>query len=134
MEYLIYRRFRGRALCGEVNLPAGTPVECTADGLLFYRGRALCRTGSENAHQHFVRNDDGNGWLRGQLISSIQRRLEKRDGGYQQRWDKVWGDPACQPYKRAEFADYWLWNHAFFNAEIDVLRHIAGLVGVKEGI
>ncbi len=134
MEYLVYCRFRGRALCGEVNLPAGTVVDCTEEGLLFYRGKPLCLAESENAHLHFARNDDGQGWLRGQLSSGIRRRLEKRDRHYQQRWDRVWNDPVCQPYKRSESADYWLWNHAFFQAEIDVLRHIAKLVGVKEGL
>ena len=44
----------------------------------------------------------------------------------------VWEDPTCQPYKRIEYADFWLWNHDFFNADIDTLRHIAKLVGAKE--
>ncbi len=132
MKYIVHKRFKGKALCGEVNLPAMTEVE-NKDGVICYNGSALCFDCSENAHQFFARNDDGNGMLRGKLTQAIQGRLAKHDKQHQSRWDKVWEDPACQPYKRADHEDHWLWNHDFFNADIDVLRHIAELVGAKEG-
>ena len=99
---------------------------------IFHDGKLLCVVTSENAHQFFARDDDGAGMLRGKLTQAIQKTLAKRDANYQNRWDKVWDDPACQPYKRIEYADFWLWNHDFFNADIDTLRHIAKLVGAKE--
>ena len=132
MKYIVHKRFRSKAICGEVNLPAMTETESIGD-IITYNGQPLCLDTSENAHQFFARNDDGNGILRGKLTQAIQKTLAKRDKNYQARWDRVWDDPACQPYKREEFADYWLWNHAFFNADIDVLQHIAKLVGAKEG-
>lgn len=132
MKYIVHRRFKDKALCGDVNLPAMTVLE-NDGGIIYHNGNALCYEDCENAHQFFARDDDGNGMLRGKLTQSIQQRLSQRDKQYQERWDKVWDDPACQPYKRADHDDHWLWNHSFFNADIDVLRHIAQLVGAKEG-
>ena len=102
------------------------------NGYIFYGDKLLCVATSENAHQFFARDDDDAGMLRGKLTQAIQKTLAKRDANYQNRWDKVWEDPTRQPYKRIEYADFWLWNHDFFNADIDTLRHIAKLVGAKE--
>ena len=93
MKYIVHKRFKGKALCGEVNLPAMTEVE-NKDGVICYNGSALCFDCSENAHQFFARNDDGNGMLRGKLTQAIQGRLAKHDKQHQSRWDKVWEDPA----------------------------------------
>ena len=131
MEYIVHRRFKHRAICGEVNLPATTACE-KADQYICYKGKPLCMFTSEYAHQYFARNDDSNGMLRGKLTQAIQKALAKRDANYQKRWNNVWGDPTCQPYKRVEHEDFWLWNHDFFNADIDTLKYIAKLVGVKE--
>lgn len=127
MRYITYRRFKGRAICGMVNLPAGTICDAH-NGFLTFGGKPLCVLTSENAHQHFARNDDGKGMERGQLIRSILNRLQKQDDTHQDRWDKVWDDPLCQKYKRADHADNWLWNHAFFNASIADLTHIWNLI------
>lgn len=132
MKYVVHKRFKGKAICGDMNIPATTALE-NVDGVITYGDKPLCFDTSENAHQFFSRDDDGNGMLRGRLTQAIQKQLAKRDGRYQEHWDKVWDDPVCQPYKRIDSDDYWLWNHEFFNAEIDVLRHIAKLVGAKEG-
>lgn len=132
MKYIVHKRFKGKAICGDVNLPAMTECEC--DGkIIRHNGNDICFVKSENAYQFFAINDDGMGMERGKLTQDIQRTLAKRDNDYQKRWDKVWNDMVCQPYKREDYDDYWLWNHAFFNADIDVLRHIANLVGTKEG-
>lgn len=128
---VLNRRFKDKAICGEVNLPAMTMCE-EANGYIFHGDKLLCVVTSENAHQFFARDDDGAGMLRGKLTQAIQKTLAKRDANYQNRWDMVWEDPTCQPYKRIEYADFWLWNHDFFNADIDTLRHIAKLVGAKE--
>lgn len=130
MQYIVYKRFKATALCGEVNIPALSICECE-DGLISYNGNPICYNVSENAHQHFTRNNDGQGLLRGKLIQAITNTLTKRDTDYQARWDKVWDDNLCQKYKRSDYSDYWLWNHDFFNAEIYDLKHIASLVGAK---
>lgn len=131
MKYIVYRRFKGKAICGDVNLPAMTVCE-ENNGYILYDGKMICVATSENAHQFFARDDDGAGMLRGKLIQAIQKTLAKRDANYQNRWDKVWDNHTCQPYKRIEDDDFWLWNHNFFNADIDTLRHIARLIGAKE--
>ena len=120
MEYITHKRFRGQSICGEINIPAGTIIECNTDGLLSYQGRPVYFEQSENSHLHFTRNDDENGMLRGQLIRAIKSKLEKRNVGYQERWDKVWNDPVCQKYKRKEYADYWLWNHDFLTLRLKI--------------
>ena len=131
MKYIAHKRFKGKAYCGYVNIPATTVLEST-DGVIFCEGRPICFETSENAHQFFARDDDGNGMQRGRLTQAIQKRLAKRDKRHQERWDKVWDDPICQSYKRVEFDDYWLWNHNFFGAPIEDLQHIANLIGAKE--
>lgn len=131
MTYITHKRFKNKAICGSVNLPFGTIVTERNGFLCTLDGRKLCAATSENAHQYFAVNDDGKGVLRGQLTQAIQKALAKRDADHQRRWDAVWEDAICQPYRRAEHADHWLWNHAFYHAEIDALRHIAELVGAK---
>lgn len=128
MNYIVHARFKGKAICGEVNLPALTEVELK-DNMLYWQDKPLCVITSENAHKYFARNDDGNGMERGRLTQEIMRTLANTDDKYQERWDKVWDDAICQKYKRTEYADYWLWNTAFFNASIEDLQHIYQLIG-----
>lgn len=132
MKYIIHKRFKDKAICGNVNIPAMTVCEC--DGAIIkYNGSPICAATSENAHMYFALDDDGQGMLRGGLTCAIQKKLSKRDNEHQERWDKVWEDPICKKYKRTEHADHWLWNHNFYNANIWDLQHIARLIGIKEG-
>ncbi len=140
MEYIIFKRFKDKAICGNVNLPAMTICQET-NGILHCQvyneakgqseHKILCRTTSENAHMHFARNDDGEGMQRGHLTEAIIKTLAKNDKRHQTRWNKVWKDKVCQAYKRPEHQDHWVWNHAFFNADIETLTYIAKLVGAK---
>lgn len=130
MEYVVHKRFKAKAICGNVNIPAKTV--CTENGgVIYYEGKPLCAINSDNAYKHFARNDDGRGMERGGLTRLITATLEKRDDRYQERWDKVWDDPACKQFKRKTNDDFWLWNFAFFNAEIFSLEHIAKLIGCR---
>lgn len=131
MEYIVHKRFKRKALCGEVNLPALTLCEET-DGMIRYHGKDICYCKSNNAHQYFARNDDGNGMLRGNLTQSIEKTLGTPDDQYETRWNAVWRDAICKSYKRIEFADSWYWSHEFYNADISDLQHIARLIHVKE--
>lgn len=134
MNYIVHKRFKDTAMCGEINLPAKTKLKST-DGVIVYNGSPICRETSENAHQFFARDDDGHGMERGRLTQAIMKTLAKRNGRddpeHQARWDKVWVDPVCQQYKRPDYTDYWLWGHNFYQADINDLRHIAKLVGAK---
>ena len=128
-KYIVYKRFREKAICGTVNLAATT--ECyEEDGMIYTMDdERLCMASSENAHQFFTQNEDGNGMERGELIQSIQKILAERDDNYQTRWNAVWDDTlVCKKYCRTEFPDYWLWNHEFFNAPVSDLRYIKNLI------
>lgn len=127
MKYIVHTRFKAKAICGEVNLPALTEVELK-DNMLYCQDKQLCVITSENAHKYFARNDDNNGMERGRLTQLIKSILEKNDEKHQDRWDKIWKDKLCQKYKRIEYADYWLWNTAFFNAPIEDLKYIYNLI------
>lgn len=133
MEYIVHTRFKGTAICGNINIPAMTICQ-ERDNVIMWEEKCICFATSQNGHDHFTRNDDGHGMLRGKLIKSIQKTLAVRDDDYQKRWDKIWNSHRCQKYKRDDHVDMWLWNHAFFNAPIEDLRYIAKLIGIKENI
>ena len=103
---------------------------------MLWKGQPLCVDTSQNAHEFFSQDDDGQGRERGQLVAAILVRLEtppnageKCRAELQARWDKVWADPLCQKYKRPEHEDFWIWNHDFYDAPVEDLWHIAALVG-----
>ena len=127
MEYIVHRRFKTKAICGDVNIPARTICEVNGS-MITIDGKPLCVVTSENAHLYFARNDDGKGLERGKIVKDIIRLLLKDDGLHQVRLDKVWDDPLCQKYRRTEHTDNWLWNHAFFNASMEHLTHIWQLI------
>lgn len=132
IEYITTRRARFMGVSGPANVPWGTPVQAV-DGFLVLNDVPLCAVTSQNAYDYFARNDDGNGMERGQLTASIIARLSTRDKDHQARWNKVWEDPRYEKYRRQDSPDFWLWGHAFFEAPVEDLRHIADLVGAKKG-
>ena len=128
MEYICFRRFRGKALCGEVNIPYGTKLD-EENSVISHCGNHICYIKSQNAYDYFARNDDGKGLERGKLTAEIIKLLNNRkDGKYQDRWDRIWGDLSLLKYKRPEHDDYWLWNHDFFNASIEELNRIKSMI------
>lgn len=155
MRYIVHRRFRDKVICGHVNLPYGTVCELKGE-VLYHRDKPLCYATSENAHQFFARDDDGQGEKRGKLVRDILARLTKNDVKYfeedkspfgggiiypdklavynarekerKEAWERVWDDPYIRKYKRVEFADYWLFNHDFYNASIEDLEYILKVV------
>lgn len=127
MEYIIYKDFIGKAICGEVNLPKGT--DCTEKGGMIYNGESeLCLKRSENAFRYFARNNDGKGIRRGELIDSIKTILALNDEHHYERWHRVWNDPACRQFNNNPNADSWVWNYAFYNAEVFTLEYIENLI------
>lgn len=138
MQYIVHRRFRAKTISGVKNLPYGT--ECETQGeFITFNGQTLAAVTSENAHQYFARNDDGQGLKRGELTQEIQRLLANRKdkvkgraGTWQEAWDRIWADLSIRKYKRVERADHWLFNHAFYNAPIEDLEYIRDIVkGVR---
>ena len=130
IPYIVKKRMRLEGIRGRVNLPYGTEVEAV-DGMIIHKGAAVCAVTSRNAHQYLARNDDGKGLERGALTMAITSTLEKRDKGYQHRWDRLWEDESAQKYRRQDHEDHFLWGHAFFEAPVEDLRHIADLIGAR---
>ena len=123
MEYICFRRFKGNAICGEVNIPKASLLYIDNDYLI-YNADVICANSSQNCYEYVSRNDDGNGIKRGELTQKIIKKLAKRDSKYQERWDKIWSDMSLLKFNRKEFDDYWLWNHEFYNASINDLEYI----------
>lgn len=134
MQYVTFKRFRRNGQDGyDHNIPYGTEVEETA-GTIFYKGHPVCAERSFAGHSHFARNEDGQGLKRGALTEAIIEALAVPDKQHQARWDKVWEDDRCQPYRRVDQPDeVWLWNEDFYRLDIDTLEYIADLVGAKKG-
>lgn len=133
MEYVIYKDFNAKAICGEVNLPRGTI--CTEEnGTIFHGTDTLCLKRSENAYKHFARNNDGKGLERGDLITSIKEALAIQDEHTEERNQRLWNNPACRQFNGNPNGGTWVWNYAFYNAEVFVLDYIYKILtdGLKE--
>ena len=134
MDYITTKRFKRDGIDGRFNIPYGTAVE-EIGGSIFHKGREIARITSAVCHKFFAKNDDGQGLERGRLTQAINDALALRDGEtndqQDKRWEAIFNDPLCQSYRRKEHADTFLWNHQFYNAPLDDLRHIAALAGVK---
>jgi hypothetical protein len=64
------------------------------------------------------------------LIANISDKITSEEEEERQKLlDIMSADSVCVQYRRSDAADVWLWNHAFYNASIDDLTHIAKLVG-----
>ena len=132
MQYTTIKRFKRPGITGaRLNIPYGTPVTLHADGMLYHDSTPVCLASSFAAHEHFARDDDGQGETRGKLSHAIISAL----GGFKcsrtPQWQAVWDDSTCAKYKKRGHDNYWLWDTSFFNAPVEDLRYIAALVNVK---
>lgn len=139
-RYITCKRFKKKALCGDVNIPALSNLE-EHDGTICALNKQgqvvpICFSGSDSAHKFFAINDDNRGLDRFKLSHHIIDFLKndedtdpRTDSAYLAKWDKIWGDELCKKYKRVEYADHWLWNNDFYNAPIEDLEYIANLIG-----
>lgn len=122
MRYIVCRRYRGKTIAGKtVNLPYGTVCERIGN-IVFCKGEPFALATSMNAHYYLARDDDGNGEERGKLIREILNTKS------QKAWDRIVSDGTLRKYKRTEHDDRWLWNHEFFNAEIEEIRKIRKII------
>lgn len=128
MEYICYKRFRGKGIDGEMlNIRRGSELE-ELDSLIAFGSKGVCINMSQIAYDYFARNDDKQGLLRGDLIMEIKKILSKRDNKYQARWNKLWEDEHANQLRSHEFEDFWIWDYQFYNANIEDLQHIKELI------
>lgn len=129
-QYLVTKRFRGKAICGDLNLPYGT--KCFAiDGWICCDKGVVCGVESQNAYDFFTRDDDGCGEQRRKLIDCIFEALKRTNQSkesYDAKWDKIWGNSLCQKFKRSDYNDFWIWGYNFYHAEIPDLVYINDII------
>ncbi|MCD8286527.1 MAG: isoaspartyl peptidase, partial [Clostridia bacterium] len=118
MRYICRKRFKGKCLGGTVNIPYGATCEAIGNTII-WNNKPICLTTSENAYQHFARDDDGHGTERGKAIQTIMDYLKAHKEG----WTNVWNDLSLQRFKKPNLGDHWLWNHAFYNATMQDLAY-----------
>lgn len=134
-RYVVRKRARFDSITGPVNIPYGTSI-VENDGFLYTEdGRKLCAITSRNSHLYFSIDDDGNGKLRGALVSSICKVLgiEGNEPWVMKTelWDRLFSDPVCAKYRKKTVEDRWIWSHDFYVATIEDLRYINKLLGGK---
>lgn len=55
MDYITYKRFKGKSISGEVNIPYGTILQ-EHENFLYLNGEPICCVTSENGWGHFRKN------------------------------------------------------------------------------
>lgn len=134
--YIVKKRARFKAICGDVNLCFGTRVEAHDNIIFTDDGKPLCGVFSQNAMDYFANDDDNMGIVRGKLIEAITKLLRVTSmstaNAVRDRWQIVWSDAICQKFRRKDHADFWVWNHEFFNASIPDLKYILNLLGGRK--
>lgn len=127
MQYIAIKEFNNIGIDGNFNISIGEELTCE-NRMIKYKNKTVCMCTSENAHTYFMRDDDGKGIQRGELIEYITTTLALNDKKHDERWEAIINDPTCQAYKRPEHSDVWLWNHAFYNTTIEALTYIKSLI------
>ena len=118
MEYIVHRRFTGKAASGEsVNLATGTTYQ-TIGNWIADGNKAICSTHSENAHKYFARNDDSQGLKRGELTYKIAYAPRNSGDGF--RFSDEQRNLLATKWARflRPEHDFIIFNDDFFNAEI----------------
>ena len=79
MEYTTYKRFKGKSISGEVNIPFGTILQ-EYDGMLYFNGKMVCCATSENGWNHFRPLTD-EGKYRQEMLEKLYRWYAKHGCG-----------------------------------------------------
>lgn len=129
MQYICYKRFKGKTLSHDrVNIPYGTEFESAEDFLCDNDGKPMMATTSFNCHQHFSRNDDGQGLRRGKLAYAIA--YAPRGDKFRFSEDEI--AMLTRDYQRfLKPTETILFNNDFFNAEVSELEELAKKLNIK---
>lgn len=130
MNYITHHRYRGKTACAkEVNIPYGTEFECK-DNMILDANGMFCYATSEVAHKYLARNDDGKGLRRGALTYEIaysNRERYNKDGNRRQRFTDEEIELIETKWNKFLIPDIdvVLFNHDFFNADVEELEQMA---------
>jgi hypothetical protein len=128
MQYICYKRFKGKTLSQDyANIPYGTKYE-TIGGFLCDNCKPMMTTTCYNCHQHFSRNDDGQGLRRGKLAYAIA--YAPRGDKYRFSEEEI--AMLTRDYQRfLKPTETILFNNDFFNAEISELEELAKRLNIN---
>lgn len=135
-KYIAYNNYEGIDLQkNSVFIQTGTELRCF-DNYLFYIDESgnthpLCYNKSQCAYEYFTQNDDSNGRIRGillnQILCLIAQAKESDDSEiFNNCIRKILNDDRIKPLRRDE--DLLIWDYGFYNADIDLLRHVMDVV------
>ena len=137
MEYITHHRFKEIGACGKLlNIPYGTTLEMIGGFIATSDSKAICYPTSENAHKHFSRNDDNNGLERGVLTYAIAFGKRKPANSKDKQIYRFSNEEIRLLETRwkhflKDDVDVILFNHEFFNADIEELREMAKSLKIK---
>ena len=69
--YIVNKNIKLKGITGYFDLKANQSIECK-NNLLYFNGKAICYTTSQNAYDYFTNNYDGKGKERYRLINNIK--------------------------------------------------------------
>lgn len=129
MQYICHKRFKGKTLSKDhANIPYGTMFEAAGIFLLDSDNKPMMTTTCYNCHQHFSRNDDGQGLRRGKLAYAIA--FAPRGDKYRFSAEEI--TMLTRDYQRfLKPTETILFNDDFFNAEIAELEELAKKLNIK---
>lgn len=136
MEYILFRRYRENDFSGKkMNIPALT-IANENNNTIFIDNNPICCITSQIAHEYFARNNDGNGLLRGQLTYAIafsERIRYNEDHTRRQRFTDQEIELIETKWEKYLIPnlEVILFNHDFFNADIQELEEMAKDLNIK---
>ena len=87
MDYITYKRFKGKSISGEVNIPYGTILQ-EHEKFLYLNGKPICCATSENGWNHFRPLTD-EGKYRQDMLDKLYCWYEKHGCG-EDFVDELW--------------------------------------------
>ena len=152
MNYITVKAFNKKGIDGIFNLAIGTIVTET-DNILYYNNKRICFKTSQNAYDHFSRDDDNQGIQRHNLIDQIKNKIAEYVADYNEEIAAIHNGDLTDEEKETELAnvadksaaaydairqdsdtsnvlkaDDNLFNFNFYNASILVLNKIIELI------
>lgn len=150
MQYLVTNAFNKLGIDGEFNLSIGTEVQ-ESNNIIYYDNKRICYVTSQNAYDHFSRNNDGKASQRYETICYIKGKIAEYVAEFNEEIAAINNGDLSEEQKEAELANIIdkstaaynairnyksdvlkpndnIFNYNFYNATITVLNHIKSLV------
>ena len=135
MEYITHRPFHGVTEAGRLlEIPVSTVLPVLGERIA-KDNASVCTVRSHIAYKFFARNDDGMGMERGKLTYAIAYapRVRLHKDGHVFRFSEDEAALLNEKYKHfLKPVDTIIFNHDFFNADVDELTNMAEDLGIQK--